>query len=66
MERKIVGYQVIKRGGSLGECNGDRNYIYPTKEEAQAEGKRYKSSYSPNARKYYGVGYSVKPIEIRK
>ena len=37
MERKIVGYQVIKRGGSLGECNGDRNYIYPTKEEAQAD-----------------------------
>ena len=62
MERKIVGYQVIKRGGSLGECNGDRNYIYPTKEEAQAEGKRYKASYSPNTRKYYGVGYSVKPV----
>ena len=49
MERKIVGYQVIKRGGSLGECNGDRNYIYPTRKEAQAEGKRYKASYSPNA-----------------
>ena len=58
MKRKIVGYQVIKRGGSL----GDRNYIYPTREEAQAEGKRYKASYSPNARKYYGVGYSVKPV----
>ena len=62
MERKIIGYQVIKRGGSLGECNGDRNYLYPTKEEAQAEGKRYKSSYGAAARKYYGVGYSVKPV----
>ena len=62
MERKIVGYQVIKRGGSLGECNGDRNYIYPTREEAQVAGKRYKASYSPNARKYYGVGYSVEPV----
>ena len=62
MNKKIIGYQVIKRGGSIGECNGDRNYIYPTKEEAQAEGKRYKNSYSPNARKYYNVGYSVKVI----
>ena len=62
MEKKITGYQVIKRGGSLGECNGDRNYIYPTKEEAQAEGKRYTASYSTSARKYYGVGYSVKPV----
>lgn len=62
MGRKIVGYQVIKRGGSLGECHGDRNYIYPTKEAAQAEGKRYKASYGAGARKYYGVGYSVKPV----
>ena len=61
MERKIVGYQLIRRGGSRVERNGERN-IYPTREEAQAEGKRYKASYGPNMRKYYGVGYSVKPV----
>lgn len=53
-------FRVIRYGGSIGEVN--HPYECKTKEEAQAEGKRYKSSYSPNARKYYGVGYSVKPV----
>lgn len=54
-------YRVIKFGGSLGDANHPRDF--ETKEEAQKYAKWWKSTYSPNARKYYGVRYQIKVVE---
>ena len=54
-------FRVIKFGGSLGDINHPKDC--ETKEEAQAYAKAWKNSYSPAARKYYGVRYRIKEIK---
>lgn len=54
-------FKVIKQGGSLGDFN--HPIFCETKEEAQKQAKLWKSSYSPAARKYYGVKYRI--IEVK-
>ena len=54
-------FRVIKFGGSLGDVNHPKDC--ETKAEAQAYAKAWKNSYSPAARKYYGVRYRIKEIK---
>lgn len=54
-------FKVIRYGGSIGECNVP--YECGTKEEAQKKAKAWKNSYSPAARKYYGVRYRI--VEVK-
>jgi len=54
-------FRVIKFGGAIGEINHPRDF--DTKEEAQIHAKAWKNSYSPGARKYYGVHYRIKEIK---
>ena len=54
-------FRVIRYGGSIGEVN--HPYECATKEEALAKAKAWKNSYSPAARKYYGVRYRI--VEVK-
>lgn len=57
-------YKLVRRGGSLGEANTYKDgELFATKEEAQKVAKAWKSSYSAAARKYYGVGYSIREVK---
>lgn len=61
---KIVMWKIVKEGGSIGEIIGRRESKepvkkYATREEAKADAKWWKSLYSKEARKYYGVKYRV-------
>lgn len=55
-------FRVIKIGGDLGDAM-NRTKDFETKEEAQAWAKFWKGTYSPNARKYYGVRYQIKEVK---
>ena len=54
-------FRVIRYGGSISEVN--HPYECKTKEEAQAKAKAWKNSYSPGARKDYGVRYRI--VEVK-
>jgi hypothetical protein len=57
-----VKYGVYKRGGSIGERKGLIK-TFDTKEEAQEYAKRQRRHLSPGERKYYKLGYNVKPVK---
>ena len=54
-------YMLIKLGGSMMDDVAPK--YYKTKEAAQEDGKLWKESFSPNARKYYNVRYRVKEVK---
>lgn len=54
-------YMLIKLGGSMMDDVTPK--YYKTKEAAQKDGKLWKESFSPNARKYYNVHYRVKEVK---
>lgn len=64
-------YGLFQRGGSIG-ANANAEYrrygdgilleVYLDKEEAKADAKRYRKNLTPGERSYYGMGYTVKPL----
>lgn len=54
-------FVVIKKGGSIGENKTPK--AFPTREEAKVYAELWKKSYSPAARKYYNVHYTIKEIK---
>lgn len=64
-------YGLFQRGGSIGQ-NANAEYrrygdgilleVYLDKEEAKADAKRYRKNLTPGERSYYGMGYTVKPL----
>lgn len=70
-DEDVVYYGLFQRGGSIGQ-NANAEYrkypegillkVYTDREQAKEDAKRYRKSLTPGERSYYGMGYSVKPL----
>ena len=70
-EEPVTYYGLFQRGGSIGQ-NANAEYrrygdgvlleVYLDREEAKAKAKQYRKYLTPGERSYYGMGYTVKPL----
>ena len=60
MAKTIVGYSVVRTGGTIGSKSVPTNFA--TKEEATRYTKFMRKNLTPWEKSYYKIGYKVVPI----
>ena len=60
-------YGVFRKGGSIGEKRDDKPIkVFTSKEEAKEYAKRMRKLLSPGEKKYYRLGFFVKPFKEKE
>jgi hypothetical protein len=61
--RDMAKFDVISKGGSIGSKGPSIMGSHETVEEAREHAKRLTKQLTPGERKYYGMGYQVRPAQ---